>query len=79
MSFETALRLVMLGYHMRCIYWPVEDYLRRTHKSEPHHPSIVRIRGRLSDDAPAIEYKPFLTKEACTSAWVFAKREGEIE
>lgn len=76
MDFDRALALTARSYRVRCVYWPVEDYLRRSHKGEPNHPTIVRLRGRMSD-SPAVEYVPFLTEKEMASGWCFAGREDD--
>lgn len=73
MTFDTAIALTARGYRVRSVYWPEEDFIRRTIKGEPNHPSIVRFRGRISDD-PAIEYLPYITDEAMLAKWCFATR-----
>jgi len=72
-NFQTALALIARGYSMRYIDWPEDDLLRRSVPGEPMHPTLVRLRSRISD-TPALEYRPFITDEQLTGKWVFAKR-----
>lgn len=72
-NFQTALALIARGYSMRYVEWPEGDLLRRSVSGEPMHPTLVRLRSRISD-TPALEYRPFITNEQLTGKWVFAKR-----
>lgn len=72
-NFQTALALIARGYSMRYVEWPKGDLLRRSVSGEPMHPTLVRLRSRISD-TPALEYCPFITNEQLTGQWVFAKR-----
>lgn len=73
-NFTTAMILISRGYAMRRVCWPKEDYIRRTHKSEPSHPGLVRIRGRRSDTTHHT-YKPFLTNADISGQWTFSERD----
>lgn len=68
MNFTAALMLINRGYCMKLPAWNDDCFLRRSHKGEKFHPTLVKVQG--DDQYP----KAFITADMLSCNWVFSKR-----